>query len=76
MNGSGTPVSGSTPEIAPIFTTDWNAIIVPKPTNKYLPPRTKRNTPQMGVEALPHGDGSAMDRLFKLADRLLSGTGN
>ena len=47
-----------------------------KPTNKYLPPRTKRNTPQPGVEALPKGDGSAMDRLFKLADRLLSGTGN
>jgi Fe-S-cluster-containing dehydrogenase component len=47
-----------------------------KPTNKYLPPRTKRNTPQPGIEALPKGDGSAMDRLFKLADRLLSGTGN
>ncbi len=44
-----------------------------KPTNKYLPPRAKRDTPQAGIEALPKGDGSAMDRLFKLADRLLSG---
>ncbi len=44
-----------------------------KPTNKYLPPRAKRDTQQAGIEALPKGDGSAMDRLFKLADRLLSG---
>ncbi|MGL4490205.1 MAG: 4Fe-4S dicluster domain-containing protein [Rhizobiaceae bacterium] len=43
-----------------------------KPTNKYLPPRKRRDVEMANVEALPQGDGSAMDRLFKWADGLLS----
>jgi hypothetical protein len=38
--------------------------------NKYLPPRKRRDTAQ--VEALPMSDGSAMEKLFAWADRLLS----
>ena len=44
-----------------------------KPTNKYLPPRKKQNTMKAHVEALPQSSGSAMDRLFLLADKLLRG---
>jgi Fe-S-cluster-containing dehydrogenase component len=43
-----------------------------KPTNKYLPPRPRRAVETL-VQALPKSDGSAMDRLFAWADRLLSG---
>jgi Fe-S-cluster-containing dehydrogenase component len=41
-----------------------------KPTNKYLPPRARRDTAM--VEALPRSDGSAMEKLFAWADRLMS----
>jgi hypothetical protein len=44
-----------------------------KPTNKYLPPRKRRDQVEEGREALPKSDGSMMDRLFALADSLLSG---
>jgi len=44
-----------------------------KPTNKYLPPRKRRDASTSKETALPKGDGSAMDRLFSWADRLLSG---
>ncbi len=44
-----------------------------KPTNKYLPPRARRDSATSRPSALPKGDGSAMDRLFGWADRLLSG---
>jgi len=44
-----------------------------KPTNKYLPPRKRRDHAEEGREALPKSDGSLMDRLFALADSLLSG---
>jgi hypothetical protein len=44
-----------------------------KPTNKYLPPRARRDSATSLPSALPKGDGSAMDRLFGWADRLLSG---
>ena len=44
-----------------------------KPVNKYLPPRKRRDAVTSAAKALPKGDGSAMDRLFKWADRVLSG---
>ena len=44
-----------------------------KPTNKYLPPRKRRDQPEEGREALPKSDGTLMDRLFALAESLLSG---
>ena len=43
-----------------------------KPTNKYLPPRARRETYAAGVEALPKGDGSVMEKLFAWADKLLT----
>jgi Fe-S-cluster-containing dehydrogenase component len=43
-----------------------------KPVNKYLPPRAKRDATTLTVEALPKPDGSAMERLFAWADKLLS----
>jgi sulfite dehydrogenase (quinone) subunit SoeB len=43
-----------------------------KPTNKYLPPRKRRDEPLKYVEALPESDGSTMDRLFKWADSMLT----
>ena len=46
-----------------------------KPTNKYLPPRARRNTPQAHIEALPKPNGSPMEKLFLWADNLLSGAG-
>jgi hypothetical protein len=42
-----------------------------RPTNKYLPPRARRDT-ATAVEAMPKSDGSPMERLFSWADRLLS----
>jgi sulfite dehydrogenase (quinone) subunit SoeB len=42
-----------------------------KPTNKYLPPRKRRDSVTF-AEAMPRSDGSAMDKLFAWADRLLS----
>jgi len=47
-----------------------------KPVNKYLPPRSRRDT--KAIEGIPaaHGDGapgSAADRLFAWVDRVLSG---
>jgi len=44
-----------------------------KPTNKYLPPRKRRDQAEEGREALPKSDRSMVDRLFALADSLLSG---
>jgi sulfite dehydrogenase (quinone) subunit SoeB len=44
-----------------------------KPTNKYLAPRKRRDTAIAGREVLPKGDGSAMDRLFAWADKLMTG---
>lgn len=44
-----------------------------KPTNKYLPPRAKQTKAKANVEALPRSSGSALDRLFLLADKLLGG---
>lgn len=43
-----------------------------KPTNKYLPPRPRKDTYAPGVEKLDAGDGSVMEKLFQWADRLLS----
>lgn len=43
-----------------------------KPVNKYLPPRARRDAATSKPEALPKPDGSAFDRLFAWADRLLS----
>ena len=43
-----------------------------KPTNKYLPPRARREAPQAHVETLPKSSGSTMDKLFAWADKLLS----
>jgi sulfite dehydrogenase (quinone) subunit SoeB len=43
-----------------------------KPTNKYLPPRARRNTEQAHIEKLPKSDGSTMEKLFLWADKLLS----
>jgi sulfite dehydrogenase (quinone) subunit SoeB len=41
-----------------------------RPVNKYLPPRPRRDTAT--VEPLPKSDGSAMEKLFAWADKLLS----
>ena len=46
-----------------------------KPTNKYLPPRERRNTPQAHIEKLPKSDGSTMEKLFLWADKLLATKG-
>ena len=43
-----------------------------KPVNKYLPPRPRRDAHTAKAEALPKPDGSAFDRLFVWADKLLS----
>jgi Fe-S-cluster-containing dehydrogenase component len=43
-----------------------------RPTNKYLPPRPRRDGPTQGIAPLQQGDGSAMDRLFGWANALLS----
>jgi Fe-S-cluster-containing dehydrogenase component len=43
-----------------------------RPVNKYLPPRPRRDATTLAPEALPTGDGSAMDRLFAWADKVLS----
>ncbi|MCA3572664.1 MAG: 4Fe-4S dicluster domain-containing protein [Aestuariivirga sp.] len=43
-----------------------------KPVNKYLPPRARRDATTTVAETLPKPDGSAFDRLFQWADRLLS----
>lgn len=42
-----------------------------KPTNKYLPPRSRRDQKTF-AEPLPKSDGSAMERLFAWADKLMS----
>jgi Fe-S-cluster-containing dehydrogenase component len=47
-----------------------------KPVNKYLPPRARRDASNSAPAALPKGDGSAFDRLFEWADKLLSRTKN
>ena len=44
-----------------------------KPVNKYLPPRARRDAGTSKLVELPKGDGSAFDKLFSWADRLLSG---
>ncbi|MBI3673750.1 MAG: 4Fe-4S binding protein, partial [Rhizobiales bacterium] len=44
-----------------------------RPVNKYLPPRARRDGRSAQVAALPEGDGSAFDRLFAWADKMLSG---
>ena len=46
-----------------------------RPTNKYLPPRARRNTAQAHIEKLPKSDGSTMEKLFAWADKLLSAKG-
>ena len=46
-----------------------------KPTNKYLPPRERRDTPQAHIERLPKSDGSTMEKLFLWADKLLTTKG-
>lgn len=43
-----------------------------KPVNKYLPPRARRDATTLKAEALPQPDGSAFDRLFQWADKVLS----
>ena len=43
-----------------------------KPVNKYLPPRARRDATTSRAEALPKPDGSAFDRLFQWADKVLS----
>ena len=43
-----------------------------KPVNKYLPPRARRDEITSQPDELPKGDGSAFDRLFTWADKLLS----
>ena len=42
-----------------------------KPTNKYLPPRARRDQ-QTFAEPLPKSDGSALEKLFAWADRLMT----
>ena len=46
-----------------------------KPTNKYLPQRDRRNTPQAHIERLPKSNGSTMEKLFAWADKLLTTKG-
>ena len=43
-----------------------------KPTNKYLPPRARRESYAEGVVPLAKPDGSVMEKLFRWADKLLS----
>ncbi len=48
-----------------------------KPVNKYLPPRARRDATTCGKAPAPEaapmtGDGSALDRLFAFADKILS----
>jgi Fe-S-cluster-containing dehydrogenase component len=43
-----------------------------RPVNKYLPPRARRDATNTSNTELPKPDGSAFDRLFAWADRLLS----
>jgi hypothetical protein len=43
-----------------------------RPVNKYLPPRARRDATNAPDIELPKPDGSAFDRLFAWADRLLS----
>ena len=43
-----------------------------KPVNKYLPPRARRDATASTGEALPKPGGSAFDRLFAWADKVLS----
>ncbi|MCA3555676.1 4Fe-4S dicluster domain-containing protein [Aestuariivirga sp.] len=43
-----------------------------RPVNKYLPPRARRDGATSRAEALPKPDGSAFDRLFQWADKILS----
>ncbi len=45
-----------------------------KPVNKYLPPRARRDSFTSIEAQLPKGDGSAFDRLFAWADKVLSQT--
>jgi Fe-S-cluster-containing dehydrogenase component len=45
-----------------------------RPVNKYLPPRARRDAASEPPRELAKGDGSAIERLFAWADRLLSGT--
>jgi hypothetical protein len=42
-----------------------------KPTNKYLPPRARRDMTTF-AEIMPKSSGSPMDKLFAWADKLLS----
>jgi Fe-S-cluster-containing dehydrogenase component len=47
-----------------------------KPVNKYLPPRSRRDTKAIEGKPAAHSDaapGSAADRLFAWVDRVLSG---
>jgi sulfite dehydrogenase (quinone) subunit SoeB len=44
-----------------------------KPTNKYLPPRARRETQAAHIEPLKKSDGSVMEKLFSWADGLLGG---
>ena len=44
-----------------------------KPVNKYLPPRPRKDARTSLPVELPKPDGSAFDRLFSWADKLLSG---
>jgi sulfite dehydrogenase (quinone) subunit SoeB len=44
-----------------------------KPVNKYLPPRKRRDATNSAPRELVKGDGSAIERLFAWADRMLSG---
>jgi Fe-S-cluster-containing dehydrogenase component len=46
-----------------------------KPVNKYLPPRPRRDaatTPAGAAETVPAADGSAIERVFAWADKMLS----
>jgi hypothetical protein len=43
-----------------------------RPVNKYLPPRPRRDAVTSGPRELPRQTGSAVERLFAWADRLLS----
>ena len=43
-----------------------------KPVNKYLPPRARRDAATLPAEALPKPDGSALEKLFAWADKLLT----
>lgn len=45
-----------------------------KPVNKYLPPRPRRDAVTSPATELPKDTGSAIEKLFAWADRLLSGS--